>query len=340
MSSVPADNSVVAQPTSAGWRALPPEYAIPESAPSLQEAQRYCARLAHSHYENFSVVTWFLPRHLHQHFYNVYAYCRISDDLGDEVGDPGQSLALLDAWESELNATYLSLIEPPLKDMRQKVETLRSEFSGRNPTAPRHAVFVALSETIRECDIPRQPFADLLAAFRQDQTVVRYPTFDDVLGYCRYSANPVGHLVLYLCGYRDAERQQLSDYTCTALQLANFWQDVARDYAKGRIYLPLEDLAKYGVSEGDIAERRATSGFREMIKFEVARAREWFHKGLPLARMVDKSLALDIELFSRGGLEILNAIERQGCDVLSRRPAISKPRKLWLVARAAAGKLL
>ena len=196
-------------------------------------------------------------------------------------------------------------------------------------------MFIALRETIREFDIPRAPFADLLAAFRQDQTVTRYPTFEDVLGYCKNSANPVGHLVLYLCGYRDAERQQLSDYTCTALQLANFWQDVAVDYAKGRIYLPLESLAKFGVTETDIAERRATPQFREMMKFEVARARDWFRKGLPLAGKVDKHLAIDIELFSRGGLEILNAIERQGYDVLTRRPAISKARKLWLVARAA-----
>src|SRR5271166_6638139 len=340
MSSAPADNHVVTQPASAGWRALPPEYAIPARAPSLQEAQEYCARLAHSHYENFSVVTWFLPKHLHQHFYNVYAYCRISDDLGDEVGNAEQSLAFLDAWESELNATYLSLVEPPLKDIRQEVEKLKPDFRGRNPVSPRHPVFIALRETIRECDIPREPFADLLKAFRQDQSVGRYATFDDVLGYCHYSANPVGHLVLYLCGHRDAQRQQLSDYTCTALQLANFWQDVAVDYGKGRIYLPLEDMAKYGVGESDIAERRATSAFREMMKYEVARAREWFQMGLPLARVVDKHLALDIELFSRGGLEILNAIERQGYDVLTRRPAISKPRKLWLVARAALGKLL
>ena len=184
-------------------------------------------------------------------------------------------------------------------------------------SGPRHPVFVALRETIRACDIPRKPFVDLLTAFRQDQTTPRYSTFSDVLGYCLYSANPVGHLVLYLCGYRDAERQKLSDYTCTALQLANFWQDVAVDYGKGRIYLPLEDLDKYGVTEDDIAQRRATPAFLEMMKFEVARAREWFQMGLPLAEMVDKHLALDIELFSRGGLEILNAIERQRYDVLT-----------------------
>jgi squalene synthase HpnC len=344
MSSVPTDNRLYSVPPPdsplAGWQALPPEYAIPDRAPSLEEAQQYCARLAHSHYENFSVVTWFLPKHLHQHFYNVYAYCRISDDLGDEVGNPQQALALLDAWEAELNATYLSLVAPPLRDIRHKLEELKPEPAPpRNLVSPRHPVFIALRETIRQLDIPREPFANLLTAFRQDQTVTRYPTFDDLLGYCVNSANPVGHLVLYLCGYRDAERQQLSDYTCTALQLANFWQDVAVDYGKGRIYLPLESLAKFGVSEEDIAQRRPTPQFRELMKFEVARAREWFERGLPLAAKVDKHLAIDIELFSRGGLEILNAIGRQNYDVLTNRPAISKPRKLWLVGRAALGKL-
>ena len=297
-----------------GWAALPPEYAIPPVAPSLEQAKLYCERLARSHYENFSVATWFLPRRLKPHFHSIYAYCRISDDLGDEVGNPEHALQLLDIWEGELDACY----------------------AGR----PRHPVFVALEETVRACDIPRQPFADLLTAFRQDQRVSRYETFDEVLGYCRYSANPVGRLVLYACGYRDSERQQLSDYTCTALQLANFWQDVAVDYGKGRIYLPLEDLRRFGVSEKEIAERRATPQFLELMCFEVERAREWFHRGLPLAKKVDAELAIDIELFSRGGLAILDAIERQGYDVLRQRPVISKPRKLALVARAGVRKLL
>jgi squalene synthase HpnC len=304
--------SLPAQP--AGWSALPLEYRIPVSAPSLEEAQAYCRRLARSHYENFSVATWFLPAKLRQHFYNVYAYCRISDDLGDEVGNARQSLELLDQWETELNACYEG--------------------------SPRHPVFVALRETVCRFNIPKHEFSDLLIAFRQDQTVTRFATFNDVLGYCHYSANPVGHLVLYLCGYSDSERQKLSDATCTALQLANFWQDVAVDYGKGRIYLPLEDLRGFGVSEDDIAERRATAQFIELMKFEVERAREWFERGLPLVKKVDHELAVDLELFSRGGQEILNAVERQGFDVLSRRPVISKPRKLWLVARAAAGKLL
>ena len=300
--------------TLAAWSRLPAEYAIPERAPSEAEAQEYCRRLARSHYENFSVATWFLPERLRQHFFNIYAYCRISDDLGDEVGDPDSSLQLLDEWQAELDACYAG--------------------------SPRHPVFVALAETVRRFDIPRQPFADLLTAFRQDQTVNRYETFEALLGYCRYSANPVGHLVLYLCGYRDPQRQALSDCTCTALQLANFWQDVSVDYAKGRIYLPLEDLWRYKVSEQEIAAARNTQAFCEMMRFEVERARDWFKQGLPLVEQVDRELAVDIDLFSRGGQEILNAIERQGHAVLGRRPAISKARKLALVARAALGKLL
>ena len=302
--------SVKAARRAEGWARLPAEYAIPDQAPALAEAQAYCERLACTHYENFSVATWFLPKRLRSHFYSVYAYCRISDDLGDEVGDPQQALALLDEWEHELEACYVG--------------------------EPRHPVFIALRETIRACEIPQHEFAGLLKAFRQDQTVHRYETFDDVLGYCRYSANPVGHLVLYVCGYRDAERQQLADYTCTALQLANFWQDVSVDWQKGRIYLPLEDMRRFGVSEREIAERRPTPEFLKLMKFEVERAREWFERGLPLVGRVDRELATDIELFSRGGQEILNAIERQGYDVLRRRPVISKPRRLWLVARAAA----
>jgi squalene synthase HpnC len=179
---------------SLGWSRLPADYAIPASAPSPAQAREYCRRLARSHYENFSVATWFLPGRLRQHFCNVYAYCRISDDLGDEVGDTGAALALLDQWEAELNACY----------------------DGH----PKHPVFVALVETVETFKIPQHEFSDLLRAFRQDQTVTRYESFDDLLGYCRYSANPVGHLVLYLCGYNDAERQQLSDFTCSALQLA------------------------------------------------------------------------------------------------------------------------
>jgi squalene synthase HpnC len=311
---ITAASDLPTAPLSSAWRALPPEYAIPDRAPSESEAREYCRRLARSHYENFSVASWFLPGPLRQHFFNVYAYCRISDDLGDEVGNSDASLHLLDQWEAELNACY----------------------EGH----PRHPVFVALAETVRRFEIPKHEFADLLSAFRQDQRVSRYETLSDLLGYCRYSANPVGHLVLYLCGYHDSECQLLSDYTCTALQLANFWQDVSADFVKGRIYLPLEDLRRFHVSEDVIRNGDNTSAFCEMMEFEVERAREWFLQGLPLITKVDRKLATDIELFSRGGQEILNAIARQNYAVLGRRPAISRTRKLALVARVAVGKLL
>jgi squalene synthase HpnC len=304
-----------------GWASLPPEYAFPAIAPSLDEARSYCRRLATSHYENFSVATWFLPKHLHQHFFNVYAYCRISDDLGDEVGDTGVSLVLLDRWEQELDAMYIAL-----------GRTARAD-------AVRHPVFIALAETIQTCAIPKNEFSDLLTAFRQDQTITRYETFDELLGYCRNSANPVGHLVLYLCGYKDAERQQLSDYTCTALQLANFWQDVSVDWKKGRVYLPLEDLRRFGVSESQIAEGAFNGQFRDLMRFEVERARQWFERGLPLVKMVNRPLALDLELFSRGGLAILQAIEKQDFNVLAGRPSLSRLRKVELAFRALAGRL-
>ena len=297
-----------------GWAALPAEYRIPEQRPTLEQARAYCRRLATTHYENFHVASWFLPSRLRSHFHSIYAYCRIADDLGDEVGNREQSLALLDLWGRELDACY------------------RGEA--------RHPVFVALAETIRICDIPQKPFADLLVAFRQDQTVGRYQTMEDVLEYCKYSANPVGRLVLYACGYRAPEMFLLSDFTCTALQLANFWQDVSSDYARGRIYLPLDDMHRYGVDEATIARREPTAAFRELLRYEVGYARQLFTQGLPLVDLVDRELALDLDLFSRGGLEILRAIERRQYDVLTMRPVISKSRKLGLLARALCGKLL
>ncbi len=325
-----------------GWSRLPREYAIPEQAPTLDEAREYCRRLATSHYENFSVATWFLPKDLHQHFFNIYAYCRISDDLGDEVGDKEASLALLDRWEQELDATYAAFERDGIAShFCQKQAEVGHQISDvRTLGEARHPVFIALAETIHACGIPKHEFSDLLTAFRQDQTVGRYETFDDLLGYCRNSANPVGHLVLYLCGYNDAERQQLSDYTCTALQLANFWQDVSVDWKKDRVYLPLEDLRRFACSVEQIGEGRFDHNFRELMRFEVERAREWFQCGLPLAGKVGRSLALDIELFSRGGLAILQAIEDQNFDVLARRPSLSKLRKAELVVRALAGLAL
>ncbi len=283
-------------------------------APTLEEARAYCQHLAETHYENFHVASWFLPKALRPHFHSIYAYCRISDDLGDEVGDKAQALALLDLWGRELDACY----------------------EGR----ARHPVFVALSETIRECAIPKEPFADLLVAFRQDQSVTRFETMEDVLGYCRYSANPVGRLVLYACREVSEENFHLSDATCSALQLANFWQDVRVDFAKDRVYLPQSDMRRFGVTDETIAGGVATPEFRALLRYEVDYTRGMFEEGLPLIGRVQRDLALDLDLFSRGGLEILRAIEKRDYDVLSARPAITKAAKLQLALRAISGKLL
>lgn len=297
-----------------GWAALPASYRIPEVAPTLEEARAYCRRLAETHYENFHVASWFLPKRLRPHFHSIYAYCRISDDLGDEVRDGAAALALLDLWGHELDACY----------------------EGR----ARHPVFVALAATIEACSIPKEPFADLLVAFRQDQTVTRYATMEDVLGYCHHSANPVGRLVLYACSEANEENLRLSDATCSALQLANFWQDVRVDFGKGRVYLPQDDMRRFGVSDETIAQGIATPEFRGLLRYEVDYARAMFEQGLPLVGRVNRDLAIDLDLFSRGGLEILRAIELRDFDVLSARPVISKGTKLTLALRALGSKAL
>src|SRR5437660_2710035 len=280
----------------------------PQPGCSPEVAQRYTRWLATHHHDNVNVVSWLLPKALHQHFYNVYAYCRWSDDLGDEVPDAARALELLAWWEHELDACY----------------------EGK----PSHPVFVALRETIVAKDIPRQPFADLLKAFRQDQTVKRYPSWDAVLGYCVNSANPVGRLVLYLCGYRDENRQRLSDATCTALQLANFWQDVSRDLDIGRIYIPLDAAAAQGLSENDLVERRFDERYVRLMKDLIARTRTLFAEGQPLAKMVDGRLSVDLEMFTRGGLAVLDAIETMGYDTLHHRPAVGKLKQATLLGRA------
>ena len=269
------------------------------------EARDYTRWLATHHYENFHVVSFLLPKRLHQDFYNVYAYCRWADDLGDEMGDRAESLRLLDWWRSELDAMY----------------------EGRAT----HPVFVALLDTVRKYGIPRQPFADLIQAFVQDQTVTRYRNWDEVFAYCRYSANPVGRLVLYLCGHSDEERQRLSDATCTALQLANFWQDVTVDLLKDRIYIPLDVMERHGYTVEELLAHRFTPAFREVMRELVGKARGLFLEGAPLAARLDRRMALDIDLFSRGGMRVLRKIERQGYDVLAARPAISKAERVRLL---------
>ncbi len=295
-----------------GWAALPAAYRPPAVAPAPAEAQAWCRRLTETHYENFHVASRFLPERLREHFYPVYAYCRVSDDLGDEVGDAAQSLALLDWWG----------------------EQLRLCFAGKVT----HPVFVALRATVAACALPEEPFADLLTAFRRDQTVARYATIEDLLEYCRFSANPVGRIVLMLAGYRDEERFRLSDQTCTALQLANFWQDVRVDLGKSRVYLPQSDMARFKVTEAMLHEPQANEAVRSLIRYEVGYTRVMFHSGLPLVRMVDRELAVDLDLFSRGGLAVLDAIEKASCDVLAARPRLGSARKAGLLLRALARK--
>jgi squalene synthase HpnC len=269
------------------------------------EACDYTRWLATHHYENFHVVSFLLPKRLHQDMYNVYAFCRWADDLGDEIGDTAESLRLLDWWRAELDAMY----------------------AGRAA----HPVFVALLPTVERHGIPRQPFSDLIDAFVQDQTVTRYPDWTALAGYCRGSANPVGRLVLYLCGYADAERQRLSDATCTALQLANFWQDVTVDLLKDRVYIPLDVMARHGYTLEELFAHRFTPAFGLVMREIVDYARGLFRQGLPLVGRVDRRLALDIDLFSRGGMRVLDKIEQQGYDVLAARPAISKAERVRLL---------
>jgi len=281
--------------------------------PSRADAQVYCSRLARTHYENFTVASALLPRHLLRHFHTVYAYCRWADDLADEAGGGAHALALLRWWREELLDCY----------------------RGR----PHHPVFVALQDTIRRFDIPSQPFLDLLSAFEQDQLVPRYDTFEQLLGYCRCSANPVGRLVLYLCETFDDERAAMSDHICTGLQLANLWQDVARDFDIGRVYLPREDRERFGYSDDDLAAGRFTPAFAKLMRFQVERTRDLFSRGMPLIARVPEAMQTDIELFVHGGLAILRKIEQQGYNVWTHRPALAKWEKGMLLVSAIGRRL-
>ena len=279
---------------------------VPESACSSEaDSLAYTRWLATHHYENFQVVSFLLPRRLHQDFYNVYSFCRWADDLGDEIGDTAESLRLLAWWRGELESMY----------------------TGRAT----HPVFVALKTTVEKFQIPIEPFDRLIRAFIQDQTVSRYASFEDLFAYCVNSANPVGHLVLYLGGYRDAERQRLSDYTCTALQLANFWQDVTVDLKKDRVYLPFDLLAKHNYSIDELFSLTFNERFRAVMSEAVAVADELFRKGLPLIETVDRRLSLDLDLFSRGGMKVLAKIRSRNYDVLMRRPHISKAERVGVL---------
>jgi squalene synthase HpnC len=276
---------------------------------AVGEAERYTRELALGHYENFSVVSMLLPRHLRQDFSNVYAFCRTADDLGDEVHD------------KDLSLNYLARF-------REYTEACHGG-EGKSP------LFVALAGTIQRHQIPIEPFLDLIEAFEQDQRVNRYEDFDQLVDYCRRSADPVGRLVLYMCGYRDEQRQRLSDRTCTALQLANFWQDVRRDIVeRDRIYLPRESMHRFGVSEAQVREGRCDDNYRRLIQFEVDRTEKLFDEGDKLLPLLDGYVRRQVGLFSQGGRAVLGAIRRQDYDTLGRRPRLSRWQKGKLVARA------
>jgi squalene synthase HpnC len=285
-----------------------PDRALAPITPAT--AQAYCTRLARSHYENFTVASLLLPRRLLKHFHTVYAYCRWADDLADEAGGGPKALALLRWWRSELLGCYQG--------------------------QARHPVMIALRRTIDHFRIPPEPFLNLLFAFEQDQIVKHYRTYDQLLGYCRNSANPVGHLVLYLCESYSPANALLSDHICTALQLANFWQDVARDLDIGRIYLPEEDCRRFGYGEADLHGRRYTPAFVELLRYEVDRARDLFYRGLPLLERMPADVRPDIELFVRGGLAILRKIERCRYNVWAARPVLAK----WDKAALLTGTLM
>ena len=267
------------------------------------EAAAYCRRLTKTHYENFTVGSLLLPKAKRQHVSNLYAYCRTVDDLGDEA--EGDRRALLEQWREDLERCYNG--------------------------APSHPVMVALQDTIQRYRIPREPFLKLIEANRVDQEVARYNTFQDLLNYCDHSANPCGRLFLYVFDYRDKERQRLSDYTCTALQLANFWQDVNRDWQKGRIYLPLEDMQAHGVTEEQLARRAFDDNFRRLMAFQVERTRQMFRHGAQLLPRIEGHAKVDVALFTRGGMAVLDAIEKQDYNVLARRPSLSRFKKGWLL---------
>lgn len=278
--------------------------AVEPAATALAPSLRYCRQLARRHYENFTVGGLVVPSAARQHVANIYAYCRWADDLADEAPG-GEALSLLDWWEGELDACY----------------------AGRT----RHPVFTALGQTIRRFEIPREPFADLLAAFRQDQRVTRYATFQDLLGYCRCSANPVGRLVLHLAECYEPRRARLADCVCTGLQLANFCQDVSRDWQKGRFYLPLEDCRVFGVDVSALADGRTTEPMRRLLAFEVDRAERTLRDGLPLVGLLPRPWQLSVALFVHGGLAILEAIRRRDYDVLRERPVVGRLHKLRLI---------
>ena len=294
----------------------PAEYAMPAVRPTLAEAQAWCRHLATTHYENFHVATWFLPKRIRPYFESIYAFSRAADDLGDEVADRATATRLLGEWRTLLRECYAA------------------------PEESVHPVFVALRATIDQTKVPEELFDDLISAFEMDQVVTRHVSIESLLGYSRLSANPVGRLVLWVSGYRDETRARLSDKVCTALQLANFWQDVVEDWERGRRYIPLEAMERFGVTDAQLAERRFTAEFAAMMRYLVEYAGTMLAEGAYIADEVDAELAVTLKLFVAGGRAALDGVVAQGYDVLLTRPQVSKASKVKLLAGALIGKAL
>lgn len=309
--------SLLAKPLNDSLIGAPTPYATPTTRPTLDEARAWCKHLAETHYENFHVATFFLPRSLRPHFHSVYAFCRTSDDLGDEVGDTALASQLLAEWRGMLHQSFAT------------------------PAESRHPVYVALQPTVVACELPREPFDDLITAFEQDQVYPHHASLATLEHYSRYSANPVGRLVLLLAGYREPEMLALSDEICTGLQLANFYQDIVPDLVeRNRRYLPADAMERFGVSDAQIRERRFDAGFRAMMVFLVEDARARLLRGRRLVSLVEPDLSTTLDLFVKGGLAILDAIAAQDYNTLQSRPVVSKTAKMRLLAGALWGKLV
>jgi squalene synthase HpnC len=276
---------------------------------TLDEAFAYCQAVTRAHYENFPVGSRLVARAMRPYVHSVYAFARGADDYADEAVYAGRRLDLIDAWEERLDRC----------------------LEGRAD----HPVFVALGETIRRFGLPDRHLRALLDAFRQDCRVSRYATWDDLLDYSRRSADPVGRMVLHLFGHRGPELEAWSDRLCTALQLTNFWQDVAVDWAKDRVYLPRTDMARWRVSEDDLRQGRVHQGFAGLMGEMVGRTRDLYHESRPLLGAVRGGLGVELRLVWLGGRSILDRIEGAGYDVFRRRPRLSRIHALRLAARAA-----
>jgi squalene synthase HpnC len=298
-----------------GLQGAPQEYVTPAVRPTLEQAQAWCAHLTATHYENFHVATWFLPKALRPHFQSVYSFCRTSDDLGDEVADTSTATRLLAQWRAMLHQCFAF------------------------PQESRHPVYVALRPTIEQCKLPIEPFDDLISAFEQDQVYTKHESLRTLEEYSRYSANPVGRLVLLMSGYRSDEMMRLSDEICTGLQLANFYQDVVEDAERGRRYLPADAMKRFGVTDTQIEARRFDPNYRAMMEFLVADARARLERGKKLVGMVERDLAATLSLFVRGGESILDAIASQEYDTLKSRPVVTRGKKMQLLGGALLGKV-